>query len=121
MAGHSGSPASRDSFSAARRVSAAVRHLPPPGGRPAVAAFKAAKLWHSFMAAPRMIYKITSPSKRVYIGQTTYFVKRQNAYKRLASASDEVAKRMREWKQPKLRSSLRKYGYDAHNDRARLL
>ena len=58
--------------------------------------------------------KITSPSKRVYIGQTTNFLQRHAGYRRLASASDEVAKTMNEWKQPKLRSSLRKHGYDAH-------
>ena len=58
--------------------------------------------------------KITSPSERVYIGQTTYFVTRQNAYKRLAEATEEVAKNMSAWQQPKLRNSLRKYGYEAH-------
>ena len=33
---------------------------------------------------------------------------------RLASATEEVAKNIGAWKQPKLRNSLRKYGYEAH-------
>ena len=66
------------------------------------------------MAAPGVIYKITSPSKRVYIGQTTNFINRHADYKRLAFASEEAAKKRPSWNQPKLRNSLRKHGYDAH-------
>ena len=67
-----------------------------------------------FALAARVIYKIISPSKRVYIGQTTNFMKRHADYKRLASASEEAAKKIPSWRQPKLRNSLRKHGYDAH-------
>ena len=45
---------------------------------------------HNFiMAESGVIYKITSPSNRVYIGQTTNFIKRHTEYKTLASASED--------------------------------
>ena len=49
------------------------------------------------------IYKITSPSKKVYIGQSTSIKKRFQGYKRMNCE-----------KQPKLFNSLKKYGYDKH-------
>lgn len=49
------------------------------------------------------IYKITSPSKKVYIGQTTDFENRIRCYKRLDCK-----------KQRKLYLSLKKYGIDKH-------
>jgi group I intron endonuclease len=51
------------------------------------------------------IYKITSPSGRLYIGQTQNLRKRINAYK------CDVRK---DRKDIKLHNSLRKYGWDAH-------
>jgi group I intron endonuclease len=50
------------------------------------------------------IYKITSPSGKVYIGQTTNFIKRKNYYKNGAKPY-----------QIRIYNSLNKYGYDAHN------
>lgn len=49
------------------------------------------------------IYKITSPSNKVYIGQTTNYAKRYSAYK------NHKCKR-----QPKLYNSLNKYGFENH-------
>lgn len=49
------------------------------------------------------IYKITSPSGKVYIGQTTNFTKRKNYYKNGAKPY-----------QIRIHNSLQKYGYDAH-------
>lgn len=49
------------------------------------------------------IYKITSPSGRIYIGQTYNLRKRLNHYKRLLCK-----------KQPKLYNSFKKYGYENH-------
>lgn len=51
-----------------------------------------------------VIYKITSPSNRVYIGKTTNFKKRISSYKNYRCS-----------KQPMLYSSLHKYGWDYHN------
>jgi len=59
-----------------------------------------------------VIYKITSPSGRVYIGQTRNFQSRMSAYRRYASVSDEDAKKL---KQPKIVNSLRKYGFEKHS------
>lgn len=50
-----------------------------------------------------VIYKITSPSGKVYIGQSWDWIKRKSVYKRLACAG-----------QRKLYNSLVKYGYDNH-------
>lgn len=50
------------------------------------------------------IYKITSPSGKVYIGQTTNFTKRKNYYKNGAKPY-----------QIRIHNSLQKYGYDAHS------
>ena len=50
-----------------------------------------------------VIYKITSPSKKVYIGQSWDWVKRRSVYKRKACEY-----------QVKLYNSLVKYGYDNH-------
>jgi group I intron endonuclease len=49
------------------------------------------------------IYKITSPSGKIYIGQTTNYLKRHNAYK------NHKCKR-----QPKLFASIEKYGFINH-------
>jgi group I intron endonuclease len=49
------------------------------------------------------IYKITSPSGKIYIGQTTNFTKRKNYYKNGAKPY-----------QIRIHNSLNKYGYDAH-------
>lgn len=49
------------------------------------------------------IYKVTSPSKRVYIGQSVEIEKRFTAYKRLECK-----------KQIRLYSSLLKYGFEKH-------
>lgn len=49
------------------------------------------------------IYKITSPSGKIYIGQTTNFTKRKNYYKNGAKPY-----------QIRIHNSLKKYGYDAH-------
>ena len=50
------------------------------------------------------IYKITSPSGKIYIGQTTNFTKRKNYYKNGAKPY-----------QIRVHNSLQKYGYDAHS------
>lgn len=50
-----------------------------------------------------VIYKITSPSDKVYIGQSWNWIKRRSVYKRLACKE-----------QIKLYSSLKKYGYENH-------
>jgi group I intron endonuclease len=50
-----------------------------------------------------VIYKITSPSGRVYIGQTKNFINRIRSYKNLSCKT-----------QPKLYNSLLKYGFDNH-------
>lgn len=49
------------------------------------------------------IYKITSPSGKIYIGQTTNFNRRINYYKNGAKSY-----------QTRIYNSLQKYGYDAH-------
>lgn len=49
------------------------------------------------------IYKITSPSNRIYIGQTVDFVKRKSHYKNLKRNS-----------QIRLYNSVKKYGWDSH-------
>jgi group I intron endonuclease len=49
------------------------------------------------------IYKITSPSGKIYIGQTTNFIKRKNYYKNGAKPY-----------QVRIYNSLEKHGYDAH-------
>lgn len=49
------------------------------------------------------IYKITSPNGKIYIGQTTNFIKRKNYYKNGAKPY-----------QVRIYNSLEKYGYDAH-------
>jgi group I intron endonuclease len=49
------------------------------------------------------IYKITSPSGKIYIGQTVDFSKRLSAYRRLHAQG-----------QTKLYNSLLKYGFDNH-------
>lgn len=49
------------------------------------------------------IYKITSPSGKVYIGQSVDITSRKNQYKRLNCK-----------KQPKLYNSIIKYGWEAH-------
>lgn len=49
------------------------------------------------------IYKITSPSKRIYIGQSDHVIRRFKSYKRLNCKS-----------QPKLYRSFLKYGVDKH-------
>jgi group I intron endonuclease len=49
------------------------------------------------------IYKITSPSGKIYIGQSSNYEKRISYYKNLSCKG-----------QPKLYSSLYKYGYDNH-------
>lgn len=51
------------------------------------------------------IYKITSPSGRIYIGQTINAKKRHNSYKNLDISCKN---------QSKLYLSLQKYGYEAH-------
>jgi len=50
------------------------------------------------------IYKITSPSGKIYIGQTTNFTKRKNYYKNGAKPY-----------QVRIYNSLHKHGYDAHS------
>jgi len=50
-----------------------------------------------------VIYKITSPSGRIYIGQSWDWVKRKSVYKRIACP-----------RQKYLYNSLLKYGYDNH-------
>ena len=49
------------------------------------------------------IYKITSPSGKIYIGQTNDIIKRRNAY------NSNHCKR-----QPKLYNSIKKYGWNNH-------
>lgn len=49
------------------------------------------------------IYKITSPSGKIYIGQTTNFTKRKSYYKNGAKPY-----------QVRIHNSLQKYGYNAH-------
>lgn len=49
------------------------------------------------------IYKITSPTNKINIGQTWDWVKRQSVYKRIACPG-----------QRKLYNSLKKYGFEAH-------
>ncbi len=50
------------------------------------------------------IYKITSPSGRVYVGQTFNMNRRMNDYKNLSCSG-----------QKRIYASLRKYGFDAHS------
>jgi group I intron endonuclease len=50
-----------------------------------------------------IIYKITSPSGRIYIGQTINLLRRKSRYRRLSCKS-----------QPHLYNSLSKYGFDNH-------
>lgn len=49
------------------------------------------------------IYKITSPTGKIYIGQTTNFNRRKSWYKNLHSKQ-----------QPKIHNSLLKYGFENH-------
>lgn len=57
------------------------------------------------MEKKAVIYKITNPSNKVYIGQTTNVLKRKGAYRRLDSCIQN---------QIVLYRSLKKYGWDAH-------
>ena len=50
------------------------------------------------------IYKITSPSNKVYIGQSVDILKRKASYKRQDCVN-----------QPRLHKSLLKYGFDSHS------
>ena len=50
------------------------------------------------------IYKMTSPSNKIYIGQTRNLVKRKSYYRTLSKNT-----------QPAIYNSLQKYGFDAHN------
>jgi len=50
-----------------------------------------------------VIYKITSPSGKIYIGQSWSWIKRKSVYKRLSCK-----------KQIKIYNSLKKYGHDNH-------
>lgn len=49
------------------------------------------------------IYIITSPTNKIYVGQSRNLVKRKSSYKNLGCKA-----------QPKLYNSLKKYGWDAH-------
>lgn len=49
------------------------------------------------------IYKICSPSNKIYIGQSRNFIKRKNDYRKYACKS-----------QPKLYNSLKKYSFEKH-------
>jgi len=49
------------------------------------------------------IYKITSPTGRIYIGQTTDFNRRKSWYKNIHT-----------YQQPKIHNSLLKYGFENH-------
>ena len=49
------------------------------------------------------IYKITSPSNRIYIGQTVDFIKRKSHYRNLKRNH-----------QIRLFNSIKKYGWDKH-------
>lgn len=51
-----------------------------------------------------VIYKITNPDGKVYIGQTVNLKNRLASYKR-GNCSN----------QPKIHASLKKYGFDSHN------
>lgn len=51
------------------------------------------------------IYKMTSPTNRVYIGLTSNLIKRKSFYKKLLDDSD----------QPLISKSILKYGFDNHN------
>lgn len=51
------------------------------------------------------IYKITSPSKKIYIGQSINIDRRKNTYKRLESCVKN---------QVKLYNSIKKYGWENH-------
>jgi len=50
-----------------------------------------------------VIYKITSPSGKIYIGQSVNIERRKEQYKRLSCKS-----------QPRIYNSLKKYGWEAH-------
>lgn len=50
------------------------------------------------------IYKITSPSGKVYIGQSEALERRKEQYRRVKEAVNQI----------KLYNSLRKHGWDAH-------
>jgi len=50
-----------------------------------------------------VIYKITSPSERIYIGQSWNWIKRKSVYKRLACREQVL-----------LYNSLIKYGFEQH-------
>lgn len=58
------------------------------------------------MSKKGIIYKITNPNSKIYIGQTTKLLKRKGAYKRLDSCIQN---------QIILYRSLKKYGWDAHS------
>ena len=50
------------------------------------------------------IYKITSPTNRIYIGQSVNIIKRKSDYKSLCNCNE----------QHKLFNSLKKYGFKKH-------
>ena len=54
-----------------------------------------------------LIYKITSPTDRLYVGQTKHFGRRINTYK--YKIINDTG-----WKNAKIMNSLKKYGLDAH-------
>ncbi len=54
-----------------------------------------------------LIYKITSPTGRLYVGQTKHFGRRINTYK--YKIINDTG-----WKNAKIMNSLKKYGWDAH-------
>ena len=58
------------------------------------------------MSKKGIIYKITNPNSKIYIGQTTKLLKRKGAYKRLDSCIQN---------QIILYRSLKKYGWNAHS------
>lgn len=55
------------------------------------------------MLKERIIYKLQSPTNRIYIGQTCNLIVRRSMYKTLRCED-----------QPKLYNSLKKYGYENH-------
>lgn len=55
------------------------------------------------------IYKITSPSNKIYIGQTSNFKRRMKKYQSFHLSTSRVIK------QPKLYNSILKHGFESHN------
>ena len=53
-----------------------------------------------------LVYKITNPKGRIYIGQTTNFQKRKSRYKEM--------EKWDKFKQPIIGASIKKYGLAAH-------